>query len=276
MKISDIIKKKSFDGEIGLEIELEGLNLPKGGFDNWRVENDGSLRSGLEAREYVLDTPITRQQLRPTLTDFTRRFGKATVSNSFYAGTHVHINIGELTPKQTIQYICAFIVLEDLLVEWCGDTRVGNHFCLRTSDAYGLISYIRNLILKNDLHICNSDEIRYASFNIKSITKYGSLEFRSLNSSLDVERMVTWCEVLLNIKDQSIGYDSPADMLDRISSGGYLTFARQMLGKHVTLFLSKDWERKIRDGVLRSQDIAYCKDWNQINLNVFKQSRGGF
>lgn len=43
-------------GDVGIEIEVEGKNLPKHFEKYWRVEADGSLR-GEDNAEYVLEKP---------------------------------------------------------------------------------------------------------------------------------------------------------------------------------------------------------------------------
>jgi hypothetical protein len=106
-----------------------------------------------------------------------------------------------------------------------------------------------------------------------SVKKFGSLEFRALDSSLDIDRMVKWCEILVNIRDSSIFYRTPDNLLGGISNEGYLQFATTMLKKeYVDEFLTDGWIKKIRKGIIHAQEIAYSKDWKAFSLNIFKKS----
>jgi hypothetical protein len=274
MQICDIINRKRKAGEVSLEIEVQGTNLPDLVPYHWRVEEEGSLKSSypIVGREYVLIEPCMFNELGPHV-DYLNGYIKeegGTVIPSYMAGTHVHVNVQDLTPKQLITYICAFLILEELLVDWCGPSRVGNHFCLRSSDAEGLITVADE---KN-----KGLSVRYSTVNVASVLKYGSLEFRSLDSTMDKKRLLTWAGVLLRIKKMSMQYDSPAALVISLSSGGYENFALEMLGVYYDDFIKGDWKRKMRAGVLNAQDLAYAKDWDlvEINLNIFRQKESVF
>jgi hypothetical protein len=279
MNIRNIFNLKKVVGDIGLEIELEGRNLPVGGIPYpWVATKDGSLKSGMEGYEYVLSAPCAIDDVPLTLKQFKLCFKDSTVINSIYAGIHTHVNVQELTPKQLITYLCAYIILEDLLVDWCGDTRVGNHFCLRTSDASYLIDFIRGMIVDESLNKCKkNDNIRYASVNLKALGQYGSLEFRALEASLDIDKIITWCNVLYRIKEESLRYDNPESLILNFSKYGHMTFIMNMLGPHYLTFTrKKGWENVIREGVVRAQELAFAKKWDELSYNIFKQNSGGF
>jgi hypothetical protein len=276
MKIKDVFAVKKVKGDIGIEIELEGRHLPIVNDGVWLTAEDGSLKGGKEAHEYVLGKPVALENFRTTLEGLVGYFSASKVDNSIYAGTHLHINVQDITTKQLINFICAFIVLEEILVDWCGPTRAGNHFCLRSGDARWLIEKIRKIILEEKIQDVNHDNLRYSAINLKSVAKYGSLEFRTLDSTLDVERMVKWANVLTRIRDESIKYESPDMLLKAISSGGMSGFVQNMLGIYAADFLTLGWEAKVREGVVRAQDIAFCKDWNAENYNIFKMTKGIF
>lgn len=276
MLVKDVFKVREKTGDVGIEIELEGTNLPVVNDLYWMTTNDPSLKGGKEAHEYVLNCPVKISVLQSVLEDFKSNFKKSEVDHSIYSGTHVHINVQNLTLKQLINYICAFIIVEELLVDWCGEVRTGNHFCLRTSDARWLIDYIRNTILDERVSNFDTDTIRYSSINLKAIPRYGSLEFRTLDSTLDIQRMMTWVNVLLHIRDKSIAYPSPDVMLSQVSMKGSGAFVREILGPYYNTFISCGWEKKVREGIIRAQDIAFCKDWNAVNYNIFKTSKGIF
>jgi hypothetical protein len=262
---------KKVYGDLSLEIELQGHGLPQIFNPVWNTKNDGSLKDDAEGLEYIFNNPLPLSQVEEELIKFKSNFEDSEVLDSFYAGTHVHINVQNLTLRQLLCYICTYIVLEDVLVDWCGPTRVGNHFCLRIKDADYLITYIRNMIVDDNLSDLD-DNLRYSSLNFMSVPKFGSLEFRSLNSSLDVERMMKWCKILMRMRDNSILYGTPDVLIGSISSEGYQPFAENMLGVDVAdEFLVGEWQKKMRRGVINAQELAFAKNWRKLDLNIFKK-----
>lgn len=106
----------------------------------WNIHNDGSLRSpdGITpgGREYVLASPAPREEVRPLLDQLFKTFDDtgARIILSNRTSTHVHINISDLKINQIVSFMVLWNVFEEALVNWCGEERVGNLFCLRTKD----------------------------------------------------------------------------------------------------------------------------------------------
>src|SRR3546814_21174594 len=92
-----------------------------------------------------------------------------------------------LTMTQLYSFMTVYLILENVLVGWCGHSRCGNLFCLRASDAEWLLTSIRaaaeGRTFKHSLH---SDNLRYASMNVKALGDYGSLEFRTMHGNRDM------------------------------------------------------------------------------------------
>ena len=271
--ISEIWDIKRFNGDVGIEVEVEGINLPHLNTQLWKTVADNSLKGGKEGCEYVLRQPVSIEKLYPLLVEFKQNFKDSLVDNSIYAGIHAHINVQTLTPKQLLTFLVSFFILEELLVKWCGNTRVGNHFCLRSSDAEYLIHFIRNIVLDNSLKdILGNDNIRYSAANLKSLGKYGSIEFRCLNSTIDPDRIYTWCSTLINILRMSKTFPTPDSVVMEFNRNGPEKWALKMLGEHSKKFLTDGWEDDIYEGLGRAQDIAFCREWSdKPNFNVFKK-----
>src|SRR3546814_18812942 len=93
-----------------------------------------------------------------------------------------------LTMTQLYSFMTVYLILENVLVGWCGHSRCGNLFCLRASDAEWLLTSIRaaaeGRTFKHSLH---SDNLRYASMNVKALGDYGSLEFRAMRGTREMD-----------------------------------------------------------------------------------------
>lgn len=275
MQISDFIGRNTH-GDVGIEIEVEGVNLPLG-YKNWRKERDGSLRG--ESGEYILREPIPINDVQKNLADLAKAFKDtgATFNHSPRAGIHVHINVCDLSLKEVMTMVCAYIIIEELLINFCDKSRNGNHFCLTTYDASYLLNLFRQACMMEEVQLLNTGDVRYAALNITSLFKYGSVEFRALESTNDFNKVNTWVQMLYKLKLATKQFRDPQDLLMSFSMKDYVAVLNQIMGEYAPILNNNpDIHNILRQGVLRAQDIAFSRDWSLKNLNIFKKTQGVF
>jgi hypothetical protein len=123
----------------------------------------------------------------------------------------------------------------------------------------------------------DTDNIRYSSINIKSLFKYGSIEFRSLESTYDFGKIAKWSNMLYQLKIAAQQYDSPVDLLMSFSKNDYVPMIQSIMGDYAgECTKHEDVLQVVRNGILRAQDIAFSRDWSSRNLNIFKKKAGVF
>ena len=127
------------DKEGGIEIEMEGRNLQLHRPTYWRQDNDGSLRG--ESMEFVLRYPCERAKVSGMLGYLQTKLKEqeATLSPSPRCGVHVHINCQHMKIQQVFNFSYLYYIFEDILMEYCGELRKGNLFCMTLEDAGGII-----------------------------------------------------------------------------------------------------------------------------------------
>lgn len=255
--------RRGVAGDIGVEIEAEGQRLPW--VEKWwKNEEDGSLKG--ESREYVLLKPGTLEEVREALNHLAACYkaNKTVVNDSIRAGVHVHINCQKLTMTQLYNFMTVYLILENILVKWCGDYRQGNLFCLRACDAEYLLNEISaaaNDPKKMYARRFKTDNLRYASMNVKALGDYGSLEFRAMRGTRDLDLIYTWAETLLHIRNYAADFANPQNIIELFSQLGPARFAQEALGVNHAEFNCDNLERRVLDGMRNAQDIAYCTDW---------------
>lgn len=253
-------RNQMINGEIGIEVEVEGENLP----DSipklpshprkfWSTTRDGSLRG--EAYEYVLSEPVTRDEVDLSLAQLYRKLDTAKLEDSGRAGIHVHINVQELTLVQTFTFVLLYLVFEKPLVKFCGESREGNLFCLRVSDAEFLASSLMRVIKTQQFNALSTDDLRYSSINLTALRKYGSLEFRAMRSPVKPEVIKQWVTMLLSLKDASLRFQDPEEMILGVSQEGGYDFAKMYLGDSVELLGDVDWRESVLEGIRLIQPI---------------------
>jgi hypothetical protein len=263
--------KKLVTGDVGIEIEVEGTGLPVMA-KYWNNEQDGSLQ-GPESREYVLKRPMTLVEAKSALDHLDNEYKRwnTTVNDSVRAGVHIHINCQHLTMTQLYNFMTVYLILENVLVKWCGDSRCGNLFCLRASDAEWILTQIRHAAsTKKFINAFHRDELRYSSMNVKALGDYGSLEFRSMRGTRDLGLIYMWAETLLGLREFAKKFNNPADIIEAFSIQSPLRFMRNALGDNYDSFKTDGQEKMLWTGVHNAQDIAFCADWSKFDPKMRK------
>lgn len=271
--IRELTGVKRTVGDYGVEIEVEGKNLPRQLGDVWRVEKDGSLKTA-EAWEYVMPKPLDLLGVKKSLDYLAMSYlaHKSQVDESIRAGVHVHVNVQEWNIKQLMTFATAYYIIEDVLMNWCGPDREGNLFCLRTKDAEFILFRLYKTLSSRNLKHLNNDVIRYASLNFLSLFNYGSVEFRGMRGTGNLDTIYDWVRIIDDLKNASLKYDSPNDLMAAMSGDGGLAFFEAILPTTHTLFDKKGIEESVRSAARRVQMIAFGIDWTTLStpsINIF-------
>lgn len=258
------IQNKAEVGDVGIEIEVEGINLPQK-VTGYRCEHDGSIKAG--GVEYVFRHPVSVPAARQKLGVLTKAFAEAEslVDTSMRAGVHCHVNVQNLTPIEVYNFITMYLVLEELLLKFCGPTRQGNLFCLRALDAEYLLFQLRAAAEAQSFHPLSNDNLRYGSLNVKALSQYGSLEFRAMESSNNMKQIGDWADILTTLRDNSSRFDNPISVITTYSDMCVEDFLIRALGPWADKFREYDgWQDIVKDGMRRTQLVAYATDWDHF------------
>ena len=261
LRIREIFGLTKVEGDVGLEFEVEGRDLPEA-VTGFKTTYDDSLRG--ESYEYVTDGPVDRDQVALTLMHLESAIHDlgSEVHKSYRTSTHVHINVQELTMAQVFNMVTLYLMFEEYLVKFCGKDREGNLFCLRMTDAEGLIPMVcMHAASGNWQSLVNSD-IRYAAINLCALGKFGSLEFRSLEGTDDWNKVKDWVKLLLCLRDYAVTVAQPLDIINRISALGPKGLAQDVFGEMLDVIpLEGSWEEVVFYSMRRIQEIAHCRKW---------------
>lgn len=260
---------KPTPGDYGLEIEVEGEDLPNNLPSNyWRIDADSSLRG--ESYEYVTPIPFSLEKIGEALNILEERYREddSIIKDSVRAGVHVHMNVQSFTINQLFTFIVAYYLFEEVLVHWCGPDREGNHFCLRHSDAEIIVFALEEALQSRKLKNLNTDNLRYSSLNVISLFKYGSLEFRAMRSTRNLNEIYTWVKIIDELKHTSLSFNNPAEMVMSMSAGGELGFLKLMFPTFYPLLESSpNLNKSIRRACRNIQTLVFNFDWNHNNSN---------
>ena len=278
MTVSSIMRRRGVTGDVGIEIEVEGSHLPDTE-RHWYKERDGSLRDTPESCEYVLREPMALADAKKALTYLSKQYkgNKTRVNDSPRCGVHVHVNCQQLSIVQLYNFMTLYLIFEDMLVRWCGPTREGNLFCLRAQDAeYLLHMLIQAANEKEFRRMFLTDDLRYASMNVNALPRYGSLEFRAMRGTEDMNLIYQWASMLVGLREAAKQFDNPNEIIMSTSEGGNENFLRTVFSeKDAKEFLAmEDWQELMTNGVQRTQELGFLVDWEDL-ASLGKRVVGG-
>jgi hypothetical protein len=256
----------------GIEIELEGRRICTNEFSvrkYWTTAEDGSLRTlepNSEAIEYKLpvpyDYPSTIKAIS-SLFDYLNSPG-VEVFPSYRTSIHIHLNFGLEEFRTIYNFMTLSFILDELLTSKNGDHRIGNNFTLRARDALGqLVSIISSIQEGQHFYGITTNE-RYSSINFASLTKFGSIEFRSLECTTDKARLINWIDTLSYMKGKSRDFVNPRQIVQDFHKMGPKVFLFSILGPHAQKYSEEpDYPLMLKRGLRMAEDLAYCSEWKE-------------
>ena len=225
MTIGELIKRKPKKGCLfGVEIEMEGLGLTirVAGFD---IVKEGSLRpvEGEQGKEYVFKKPYSFDDSMAYLNLLADQCeGAELVQFSNRTSVHVHVNVSDLSAEQWFTFLFLWILFEEPLIAFCGEERKGNLFCLSSYEAETLLFTLERCAREGHLRYLN-DDVRYSAVNTAATNKYGSLEFRCMRGTLDINVLSTWLSTLARLREMAIEFDTPAALIEAaLNDNGFI------------------------------------------------------
>lgn len=266
------------DGQFGIEIETESLEeykIPRMKF--WRDEVDGSLRNF--GREYISKGPLSLGgQLEEALTEFKDKLNHADfIKDSYSTSVHVHVNTLNMLPIGINNFIVTYILVENILMEFAGDDRKSNLFCLPFKDAEAnvgnyeaFLKYFNAGDVRNALRSLDMMRMKYAALNIAPMNKIGTLEVRSFKGTTDVDQILMWTKLLQKIVDYSKRDITPPKIVQKWRDDGAKEFLKDIFGDLYGVISRKDEGDLIKTNVWFAYKILKtCNNWAELN-DVFK------
>lgn len=251
-KVVNMFGLPKTQGMFGLEVECEGNNLPylEAGLGPWVSVDDGSLRGVFPKTrcEYILNNPLNYDKAIESIEVLGETFknNNSILNYSFRTSVHVHVNVQDLDEVQVLNFIYLYLLYEESLVDFCGEGRKANRFCLRLQDADGLSEVLHHIFTRGLFGIkeFREDNIRYSSINLWPLVKYGSLEFRAMKGTHDPELLIPWLTALKELREKATKPNTtPALIRKELIERGVNGFTEEVFSKEtIDKVLSRNFE----------------------------------
>lgn len=276
---------RQVDGMLfGVEIEVEGQGVALEGVPskNWQRKPDGSLRG--ESMEYVFSKPCPYGEALKRVDRLFSAFEKNKVKlhNSHRTSTHVHLNFSDKTMKQVIMFFFVHTILEDMLATFCGESRKGNLFCVSARDTDLLVDELDNAVFLSQNLFNFNDDMKYAAANLGALSRFGSIEIRTMRGADTPEELKDWLEILNQVYEYACDpARTPADLVESMSMLGPDNFLRSIFRPETLAKLLSTWpvtndiRMSLLNGIRTIQLFAYkLQDiWNYEKISGVKKGK---
>lgn len=227
---------------VGIEIEqeygrtdyaklVEALNNRK--IDSrWQVKHDGSLRgNGVE----FVSSILYPGNVEDTIESVMSWVSKGT--NSWRCAIHVHVDARDLTEDQLFTIGELYALMEPLIFKWEGNERHMSRFCIPWYNSIDAIQDVYAGIRKDKRTALRNLERfgKYSALNLMPITSFGSIEFRHMQTTDDVVKLLQYVELCLSIVE--VGASGVNPMLE-LSSKGPREFVQEMFDGRLNFLIT--------------------------------------
>ena len=183
---------------IGLELETENCTTQSEATysaickkTNFIIKTDGSLRG--VAYEFISKPMATKHALASLGAFFTMtKFAEGNYTDR--CSVHVHVNCTDLTMAQVSAVALLYTVVEDILFEFVGNSRDSNIYCIPWNQCRNHHALVAKFLGNA------GDALRgwnkYTALNILPLSTLGTVEFRQMHGTADMEKLTTWINII--------------------------------------------------------------------------------
>lgn len=181
----------------------------------WALVYDGSLRN--YGVEYVLRRPLSLEDSVQALEQLFSSVVNPDREYSNRTSVHVHVNVQDLTEDQILALYVLSGAVEPLMQRMVRAERHTNLFCLPIHMCSTAISHVTNAYSDraNSARFCDSltGIGKYSSVNTGRLVDLGTIEYRAMHGTDDVQLLSDWLIVLRNLRSMA---ESCSDVLQVI------------------------------------------------------------
>jgi hypothetical protein len=193
-------KAQRFPYKMGVELELERVRgIPEIGIPGWTTHIDESLRDGIE---FVTGTPCGGKAMDKCIEAFYAQEGLR-YQPSPRTSTHIHVNMAQNTVEQLrVMFILSY-VFEDAMFKILNAKRKYCGYCMPLNE---MPSWrIRNFLGATDSgnfaqSMAGNNADKYYGFNINSMRKHGTVEFRYFPGAPSKTDLLSWMDYCTMVK----------------------------------------------------------------------------
>lgn len=231
------------DCMLGVEFEFEGVRAQAiaeaaAFIGLWALKDDGSLRN--QGKEFVFKEPLFGVDATTAITQLVELAIKHKFACNVRTGLHIHVDCRDMSTDSLRAMCLAYAIAEPFIYKWIGDNREESNFCVPWYYSEEAITAAARIIKaltseeSTDVRGGNSNVAaagyqRYAGFNMNSLERFGSVEFRHMQTCINLKRIMQWVNMVLHLKKAGTSFKSK-DLYHQLIKGTPSTVLHCALG----------------------------------------------
>lgn len=200
--------------KIGIEFELEDWS-GSGDIAGWEVHSDASLRNGIE---FVFSGPKFGRQAEAALDRFAQAAEGCTFNVSERTSTHIHMDMGDgATVGDARKMFILTYLIEPAMFRMADENRKWCSYCQPLTDMTQ--ARISGILASTSIDAFNSSAVggrhqdKYYAFNMKSLSRHGTIEFRYFPGYQSMESVNKWVNLVQEIKKAAMSVPSIEELM---------------------------------------------------------------
>jgi len=250
---------------IGVEVEVEGAAQTTTTSPLWNSKRDGSLRDG--GKEFVFSRPLFNSEIKEALDNLQEAFNKYPPTISERCSVHVHINVSDISTVELHRLLMLYLIFERTLVRYHKD-REDNIFAVPFYKAPMYLSAI-DALYKEDfdgIHNIFRTMNKYQALNLLTVREFGSIEFRHMGGTANMEDIYEWVKIILYLKRYALENDfDPIDLLHGVSGRGPENFLDEVFEGMADKLRYQGVEADIMKGIRLAQLSTIKADLDEVD-----------
>lgn len=204
----------------GIEIEIEQAALLESP-PLWSMHEDGSLRNN--GREMV-SLPLLPDELDGALEWARQALETSQCVTSERCGIHLHMNMQDATIRDLLSLMTGYVLVEPYLFKRYAPTRINSAFCvpIYLNDS-GLMQLMRASVAGRTGRWSTFQEAmrspsKYVALNTRCLPSMGTVEFRQLPGTLDMDFVKQWVMVCTQLYEATTEALDPQHLIDEYAA----------------------------------------------------------
>ena len=180
---------------VGIRCSFEGYTHEV--METWKIVTDGSVTSrgtgrssGLELVSPIMKGEEGLREVEKVMNAIDGAGGKVNTT----CGLHVHVDTAGMTSTQRKNFFLAYVRNQDMMDRLVSQSRRNNRHYAQRYETERAITYYADTVESG-----TGGSSRFFTVNTCSIPKYGTLEFRQHQGTLNGKKIVAWVQMLLAI-----------------------------------------------------------------------------
>lgn len=257
---------------LGLELEIEHVKNPiRNTQTGFVVTNDGSLRN--DGKEFV-SVPSTFGALITSTKALMELFKFSEANYSERCSVHVHVNCQDLTPDTLAGVCLLYQVFEYVLFHYAGGDRKSNIFCVPWAETNITYNTIARYFEEKNPTLLRQWQ-KYTALNLLPLSTQGTVEFRHLPGTCDVNTIANWINLILSLfvyAGKTSLVEIKTQLIELNTNSHYLVLLDSVFGEYAHLLKYKEVVQDMEDGVLAFK-YAFTKDYPSTHKRIPRNPR---